>query len=86
MEEYKNIECDAFDAFDVPNVTTTSGEQENSLNRQMICQLGKKIEGKLVGNSEVLKETSRKAAKQLKMRQKTQATILVGKVTMNAAK
>ena len=82
MEEYEDIWCDAFDAFDAPvapDATTTSGEQENGLNRQMIRQLWRGMEGKLVGNSEVLKATSGNAAKRLKMRQETRATTRAGK-------
>ncbi len=92
MEEYEDIEGDAFDAFDAsdaPNATTTSGRQENevtSQNRRMIRQLDVGLEGKLVGNPGVLKATSGNMAKRHKMRQETRATTRVGKTAEAAVK
>ena len=90
MEEYEDIECDAFDAYDAPNApgaTTTIGEQqENGLNRQMIHQSERGMGGKLVGKSRVLKVTSGNAAKRLKLRQETRATTRAGKTAKAEAK
>ncbi len=92
MEEYEDIEGDAFDAFDAsdaPDATTPSGGQENevtSQNRRMICQLDVGLEGKLVGNPGVLKATSGNVVKRLKMRQETRATTRAGKTTEAAVK
>lgn len=63
MEEYKDIECEAFDAFDAPNATITSEEQENGLNWQIIYQLERGMERKLVRNSGNLKATSKNVTK-----------------------
>ena len=95
MEEYEDIEGDAYDAFDAPDAsdapdtTTTSGGQENevtSQNRRMIRQLDVGLEGKLVGNPGVLKATSKNVAKQPKIRQETRATTQAGKTAEIAVK
>ena len=89
MEEYEDIECDApnaSDTPDAPDVTTTMGEQENDLDRWMIRQAERGMEGKLVENSGVLKVTSGNAAKRLKSRQETRATTRAGKTAEAAVK
>ena len=65
MEKYEDIECDAFDAPnapDAPDTTTTIEELENILNRQMIRQTERGMEGKLARNSGVLKVTNGNAS------------------------
>ena len=73
IEEYKDIECDVFDASNMPDAldalnalnasdtTTTIEELENILNQQIISQTEREMEGKLAGNSGVLKVASRNA-------------------------
>ena len=82
MEEYEDMEGDAFDASDAPDATTTIGGQEHeatSQNGQMIRQLEVGLEGNPVGNVGVLKTTSGNVAKRLKMRQETRVTTRAGK-------
>ena len=95
MEEYEDIECDAFDApnapdapdaLDAPDTTTTIEELENFLNRQMIRQTERGMEGKLAGNFGVLKVASGNAPKRLKSSQETRATTRAGKTAEAAVK
>lgn len=76
MEEYEDFKGDAFDA---PDATTNAGEQENGQNRQMIRQPEFGFEGKLGGNSGVLKATSGNGAKR-------RATTRAGKTAEAAVK
>ena len=75
MEEYEDIENDAFDACDA--TAATAGEQEHEAlhqNRQVARQLELEAERNQSVNLGVLKATSGNAAKRLKVRQETRAT------------
>ena len=95
MEEYENIEYNAFDAPNTPDMpdalnapdrTTIIEELENVLNWQMIRQIERGMEGKLAENSGVLKVASGNAPKRLKSRQETRATTLARKTAKAAVK
>ena len=87
MEEYEDIENDAFDACDA--TAATAGEQEHEAlhqNRQVARQLELEAERNQSVNPGVLKATSGNAAKRLKVRQETRATTRAGKSAEAAIK
>ena len=87
MEEYEDIENDAFDACDA--TAATAGEQEHEAlhqNRQVARQLELEAERNQSVNLGVLKATSGNAAKRLKVRQETRATTRAGKSAEAAIK
>lgn len=89
MEEYEDMESDAFDAFDAPDAIATTGEQQHkavSQNGQMIRRLELGVGGNRSGNTAVLKATSGNAAKWVKVRQEARVTIRAGKTAEAAVK
>ena len=80
MEEYEDMEGDAFDASDAcdaPDATATTREYEQealSQTGQIACQSGIEEQRNQLVSLGVLKATSGNAAKQLRMRQETRTT------------
>lgn len=91
MEEYEDMENDAFDAFNAsgaPDATTVTGGQEHetaSQKEQMMRQLAVGVERNRLGNAGVLKAASGNVAKRMKMRE-TRVTTRAGKTVEAAAK
>ena len=91
MEEYEDMENDAFDAFDVsgaPDATTVTKRQEQkaaSQKEQMVRQLAVEVERNRFGNAGVLKAASGNVAKRAKMRE-TRIITRTGKIIETAAK
>ena len=71
MEEYEEMENNAFDAFDASATTTTpEGHQHETLSqtRQIMHEGGVELEGNQLGNVGTLRATSGNATKRLKSR------------------
>lgn len=87
MEEYEDIENDAFDACDA-TAATAGGQEHEALhqNRQIARQLELEAERNQSVISGVLKANSGNAAKRLKVRQEARATTRAGKSAEAAIK
>ena len=91
MEEYEDVENDAFNEFDAPSApdatTATEGQdcEAASQKGQMMHQLEVGVERNRLGNAGVLKAASGNVAKRLKMRE-TRLTTRAGKTVEAAAK
>lgn len=78
MEEYEDIEGDAFNAlnaYDAPDATATTREEDESQPGQIACQAGVEVERNQMVSLGVLKATSGNVAKRLRTRQETRSTI-----------
>ena len=86
MEEYKEVENNAPNAFDAS--ATTGGQEHQAQHQamQIARQLGAESKGSQSGNVGVLRATSGNAAKRLKNRQESRVTTRAGKTAEAAIK
>ena len=86
MEEYEDVEGDAYDAYDAPDATATTREGDSSQPGQIACQAEVEAERNQLVSPGVLKATSGNVAKRLRTRQETRSTIKSGKTAEAAIK
>ena len=79
MEVYEEVEGNAFNAYDAPDATATTREEDLNQPAQIAGQAGVEAEGNQLVSLRALKATSGNVAKRLRTRQETRLTTKSGK-------